>query len=196
MTTLYTQTAPDEPKLGAPRVSLHTNDRLTNGTNSWYRSTSHTARQKDATGVFLKTHSARTSLALDPGAARDHTAMPSLVSATFPNGAPPSSSYMSSREDDLRPPRGLVLDAEEASPPRSLHRGHRRPRYFSLSRSFFTPGEDEEFSVSSSFCCAGGDDGATTGVPYGAGRAAGRDASAPRIVDTACARARPYRGST
>jgi len=101
---------------------------------------------------------------------------------------------MSSREDDLRPPRGLVLDAEDASPPRSLHRGHRRPRYFSLSRSFFTPGEDEEFSVSSSFCCAGGDDGATTGFPYG--RAAGRDASALRIVDIACARARPYRGST
>jgi hypothetical protein len=102
---------------------------------------------------------------------------------------------MSSREDDLRPPRGLVLDAEEASPPRSLHRGHRRPRYFSLSRSFFTPGEDEEFSVSSSFCCARGGDGPATGFPYGAGRAAGRDASALRIVDTACALPRPYRGS-
>jgi hypothetical protein len=102
---------------------------------------------------------------------------------------------MSSREDDLRPPRGLVLDAEDASPPRSLHRGHRRPRYFSLSRSFFVPGEDEEFSVSSSFCCDWGDDGAT-GVPYGAGRATGRDASALRIVDTARALPRPYRGST
>jgi hypothetical protein len=102
---------------------------------------------------------------------------------------------MSSREDDLRPPRGLVLDAEEASPPRSLHRGHRRPRYFSLSRSFFTPGEDEEFSVSSSFCCDWGDDGPATGETYGAGRAAGRNASALRIVDTACALPRPYHGS-
>mmetsp|Transcript_2130 Transcript_2130/g.8301 ORF Transcript_2130/g.8301 Transcript_2130/m.8301 type:complete len:295 (-) Transcript_2130:221-1105(-) len=178
-TTLYTHTDPLPAEL---LVSLHTNDRLTNGTNSWYRSTSHTARQKARAGVFAKVASARTSLALLPGTALIHTATPSFVLAHLSKGAPPSSSYMSSLRDE----RAFDLAPVEASPPRSLHRGQRRPRYLSRSRSFAPLSMSS--SAATALCAALGVD---------AGSAAGREASAARIADAAREEAIVFdRGST
>ena len=97
--------------------------------------------------------------------------MPSFVLAHLSKGAPPSSSYMSSF---VRDERVFTLAPVEASPPRSLHRGQRRPRYLSWSRSF------ARLSMSSSADAALG---AALGVD--AGSAAGREASAARIADVA-----------
>merc|ERR1719238_836352 len=97
--------------------------------------------------------------------------MPSFVLAHLSKGAPPSSSYMSSLRDE----RAFTLAPIEALLPRSLHRGQRRPRYLSRSRSF------APLSVSSS--SAGDDAALVAALGVDAGSAAGREASAARIAD-------------